>query len=89
MQSMTENEDGSKKDEGGAEKTSVENLKLLGMKLDGIRAFNRKPKEIRDYLDRFVIKQEQAKRVYQLLFAIIIIISVPALRILKKLTLLM
>ena len=30
-------------------------------KLDGIRAFNRKPKEIRDYLDRFVIKQEQAK----------------------------
>ena len=32
-------------------------------KLDSIRAFNRKPKEIRDYLDRFVIKQEQAKRV--------------------------
>ena len=32
-------------------------------KLESIRAFNRKPKEIRDYLDRFVIKQEQAKRV--------------------------
>lgn len=32
-------------------------------KLERIREFDRKPKEIRDYLDRFVIKQEQAKRV--------------------------
>ena len=32
-------------------------------RLDAIRCFDRKPKEIRDYLDRFVIKQEQAKRV--------------------------
>ena len=32
-------------------------------KLESIRSFDRKPKEIRDYLDRFVIKQEQAKRV--------------------------
>ena len=31
--------------------------------LDTIRSFDRKPKEVRDYLDRFVIKQEQAKRV--------------------------
>ena len=31
--------------------------------LDAIRSFDRRPKEIRDYLDRFVIKQEQAKRV--------------------------
>ena len=31
--------------------------------LDAIRSFDRKPKEVRDYLDRFVIKQEQAKRV--------------------------
>ena len=31
--------------------------------LISIRSFDRKPKEIRDYLDRFVIKQEQAKRV--------------------------
>ena len=31
--------------------------------LEAIRSFDRKPKEIRDYLDRFVIKQEQAKRV--------------------------
>jgi len=31
--------------------------------LDSIGAFDRKPKEIRDYLDRFVIRQEQAKRV--------------------------
>ncbi|MDG1173610.1 MAG: AAA family ATPase [Opitutales bacterium] len=31
--------------------------------LESIRCFDRKPKEIRDYLDRFVIKQEQAKRV--------------------------
>ena len=32
-------------------------------KLESIRGFDRRPKEIRDYLDRFVIKQEQAKRV--------------------------
>ena len=31
--------------------------------LHTIRSFDRKPKEVRDYLDRFVIKQEQAKRV--------------------------
>ena len=31
--------------------------------LRAFREFDRKPKEIRDYLDRFVIKQEQAKRV--------------------------
>jgi len=30
---------------------------------DSFRGFDRKPKEIRDYLDRFVIQQEQAKRV--------------------------
>ena len=28
-----------------------------------IRAFNRKPKEVRDYLDRFVISQTEAKKV--------------------------
>lgn len=28
-----------------------------------IRAFNRKPKEIRDYLDRYVIRQDEAKKV--------------------------
>ena len=32
-------------------------------RLESIRGFDRRPKEIRDYLDRFVIKQEQAKRV--------------------------
>ncbi|MCZ6671457.1 MAG: AAA family ATPase [Verrucomicrobia bacterium] len=31
--------------------------------LKRIRAFNRKPKEIRDYLDRFVIRQDEAKKV--------------------------
>ena len=31
--------------------------------LKRIRAFNRKPKEIRDYLDRFVIRQTEAKKV--------------------------
>lgn len=31
--------------------------------LQRIRAFNRKPKEIRDYLDRFVIRQTEAKKV--------------------------
>ena len=28
-----------------------------------IREFNLKPREIRDYLDRFVIKQDEAKKV--------------------------
>ena len=32
-------------------------------RIDAIKSFDRRPKEIRDYLDRFVIKQEQAKRV--------------------------
>lgn len=31
--------------------------------LEGIRNFNFKPKEIRDYLDRFVIQQQEAKKV--------------------------
>ncbi|MDP0501685.1 MAG: AAA family ATPase [Verrucomicrobiota bacterium JB022] len=31
--------------------------------LQAIQAFNRKPREIRDYLDRFVVKQQEAKRV--------------------------
>lgn len=31
--------------------------------LDRIRAFNRKPREVRDYLDRFVIQQAEAKKV--------------------------
>ena len=41
--------------------------------LDAIRSFDRRPKEIRDYLDRFVIKQEQAKESYLWLFATITI----------------
>ncbi len=31
--------------------------------LEGIRKFNFKPREIRDYLDRFVIQQQEAKKV--------------------------
>ncbi len=31
--------------------------------LDGVRSFHLKPKEIRDYLDRFVIRQDEAKKV--------------------------
>ncbi len=31
--------------------------------LERVRAFNLKPREIRDHLDRFVVKQEEAKRV--------------------------
>jgi len=31
--------------------------------LEKIRAFNRKPREVRDYLDRFVIQQAEAKKV--------------------------
>ena len=63
MQSMT-GDDNADKDTGkGKDVTKpVEAEPTRDEQLDGIRAFDRKPKEIRDYLDRFVIKQEQAKR---------------------------
>ncbi len=64
MQSMNQpDEDASSekpKDEGGKSKQKE---KPEDDPLDAIRSFDRKPKEVRDYLDRFVIKQEQAKRV--------------------------
>ena len=64
MQSMNQpDEDVSSekpKDEGGKSKQKE---KPEDDPLDAIRSFDRKPKEVRDYLDRFVIKQEQAKRV--------------------------
>ena len=64
MQSMAGNDDAAKKEEGGGKESPPEEPEpTRDEKLDSIRAFNRKPKEIRDYLDRFVIKQEQAKRV--------------------------
>ena len=31
--------------------------------LERIREFNMKPREIRDYLDRYVVKQQEAKKV--------------------------
>lgn len=34
-----------------------------GKTLEKIRAFNLKPREVRDYLDRFVIRQDEAKKV--------------------------
>ena len=64
MQSMAGNNDADKKEEGGNKESAPEEPEpTRDEKLDSIRGFNRKPKEIRDYLDRFVIKQEQAKRV--------------------------
>ena len=64
MESMTGNKDTGNKDEMGKNPPPAEEPEPThDEKLDNIRAFNRKPKEIRDYLDRFVIKQEQAKRV--------------------------
>ena len=58
---VEEDEDHSEGDGAGSgdssEDTSPES------RLESIRGFDRRPKEIRDYLDRFVIKQEQAKRV--------------------------
>ena len=64
MQSMAGNNDADKKEEGGSKESAPEEPEpTRDEKLDSIRGFNRKPKEIRDYLDRFVIKQEQAKRV--------------------------
>jgi ATP-dependent Clp protease ATP-binding subunit ClpX len=64
MESMKE------KDNAGKEEKQVKESKppppsdaSRDERLDTIRSFDRRPKEIRDYLDRFVIKQEQAKRV--------------------------
>ena len=63
MQSMNQaakdEEEGDKEDK----KPPKDPVPPKGDVLDAIRCFDRKPKEIRDYLDRFVIKQEQAKRV--------------------------
>lgn len=42
--------------------TSQEEPKEQKEILKQIRAFKRKPKEIRDYLDRFVIRQNEAKK---------------------------
>ncbi|SVD57508.1 uncharacterized protein METZ01_LOCUS410362, partial [marine metagenome] len=65
MESIKANsEDVSDADEAGGGSEEVCSSELTrDEKLDGIRRFDRRPKEIRDYLDRFVIKQEQAKRV--------------------------
>ena len=64
MQSMNQPEEDASsvnpKDDGGESKQKE---KPEDDPLDAIRSFDRKPKEVRDYLDRFVIKQEQAKRV--------------------------
>jgi len=64
MQSMNQPEEDASsekpKNEGGKSKQEE---KPEDDPLDAIRSFDRKPKEVRDYLDRFVIKQEQAKRV--------------------------
>ena len=64
MESMTGNTDNGKTEEKGAQESPPKEPEpTRDEKLDSIRTFDRKPKEIRDYLDRFVIKQEQAKRV--------------------------
>ena len=64
MQSMNQAEDDGQsektKDGGKEQKAKSSNSEDP---LEAIRSFDRKPKEVRDYLDRFVIKQEQAKRV--------------------------
>ena len=56
-------EEFSEDDDGGGNDESPLSEPSREEKLDAIRSFDRRPKEIRDYLDRFVIKQEQAKRV--------------------------
>jgi len=58
-----DSEEFSEDDGGGANDESPLSEPSRDEKLDAIRSFDRRPKEIRDYLDRFVIKQEQAKRV--------------------------
>ena len=63
MQSMTGKDD-SEKDAGESpkDKPPEESEPSRDEKLESIRSFDRKPKEIRDYLDRFVIQQEQEQQ---------------------------
>jgi ATP-dependent Clp protease ATP-binding subunit ClpX len=64
MQSMNPSADDPKTEQpNGKGKKSKEVKPETEDPLHAIRSFDRKPKEVRDYLDRFVIKQEQAKRV--------------------------
>lgn len=62
MKDQAKDSDDGGKGRGDPQKPQEEDLSR-DEKLDSIRGFDRRPKEIRDYLDRFVIKQEQAKRV--------------------------
>ena len=62
MKDQAKDSDDGGKGGGDPQKPQEEDLSR-DEKLDSIREFDRRPKEIRDYLDRFVIKQEQAKRV--------------------------
>ena len=62
MKDQAKDADDGGKGGGDPQKPQEEDLSR-DEKLDSIRGFDRRPKEIRDYLDRFVIKQEQAKRV--------------------------
>ena len=65
MNAGASGDDAEKGDDSGSSGESEEpdEGKSRDERLAGIRNFDRKPKEIRDYLDRFVVKQEQAKRV--------------------------
>ena len=63
MESMKANSEGEKEEKDSDKPTPPPENISRDERLDTIRSFDRRPKEIRDYLDRFVIKQEQAKRV--------------------------
>ena len=63
MESMKANSEGEKEKKNSDKPTPPPENISRDERLDTIRSFDRRPKEIRDYLDRFVIKQEQAKRV--------------------------
>ena len=63
MESMKANSEGGKEEKDIDKPTPPPEDISRDERLDTIRSFDRRPKEIRDYLDRFVIKQEQAKRV--------------------------
>ncbi|MDR2340913.1 MAG: AAA family ATPase [Puniceicoccales bacterium] len=56
-----DSEEGKKKSRGGS--TTGEKEEQFRSVREKIRSFNQKPKQIRDYLQRFVIKQDEAKKV--------------------------
>ena len=61
--SMADDDDSPEENDDSGKETNDKKSNDSDDVLEKIRRFNLKPKEVRDYLDRFVIRQEDAKKV--------------------------